>query len=205
MLFRMKPKHYLQTLIISAFAITAFSSCNNTTETIVSADGYKTILSFSPGDESKIVEAFLTLKDSSIIELKQGNYKFDNLSLAQLKYIQLKGEGADKTILDFSSQTQGGEGIRVTDVKGFTIKDMQLQNSKGDLIKITKSENVIISGLHAVWKKIADSSNGGYAIYPVLCKNVLVENSYAEGASDAGIYIGQTDGAVVKNCKAYRN
>src|SRR5258706_16191979 len=107
MLFRMKPKHYLQILIISA--ITAFSSCNNTTETIVSADGYKTILSFSPGDESKIVEAFLTLKDSSIIELKQGNYKFDNLSLAQLKYIQLKGEGADKTILDFSSQTQGGE------------------------------------------------------------------------------------------------
>ena len=93
----MKPKRYLQFLIIPAFAITALSSCNNTTETIINADGYKTILSFSPGDEAKIIEAFLTLKDSSIIELKRGNYKFDNLSLAQLKYIQLKGEGADKT------------------------------------------------------------------------------------------------------------
>ena len=201
----MKPNPILQSLLITVTAITILSSCNNNNEITINTDGFKTVLSFGPGDESKIVEAFLTLKDSSSVELKQGKYKFDNLSLAQLKHIEIKGEGPDKTILDFSAQTQGGEGIRVTDVKGFTIKNIRLQNSKGDLIKITKSENVLISGLHAVWEKVADSANGGYAIYPVLCKKVLVENSYAEGASDAGIYIGQSDSAVVKNCKAYRN
>jgi parallel beta-helix repeat protein len=194
-----------QQLIIVAFTAILFLSCNSSNEPAVTSDGYKTTLKFAPGDEAKIVEAFLTLKDSSSVELKEGKYKFDNLSLAQLKHIEIKGEGADKTILDFSSQSQGGEGIRVTDIKGFTIKNIRLQNSKGDLIKITKSENVVISGLHAVWEKMADSANGGYAIYPVLCKKVLVENSYAEGASDAGIYIGQSDSAVVKNCKAYRN
>lgn len=187
------------------FTTILFCSCNSNNEPAVNSEGYKTVLKFAPGDEAKIVEAFLTLKDSSSVELKEGKYKFDNLSLAQLKHIEIKGEGHDKTILDFSSQSQGGEGIRVTDVKEFTIKDIRLQNSKGDLIKITKSENVVISGLHAVWEKVADSANGGYAIYPVLCKKVLVENSYAEGASDAGIYIGQSDSAVVKNCKAYRN
>jgi len=201
----MNPNPLLRSLLITVTAITIFSSCNNNNEITINTDGFKTVLSFGPGDESKIVEAFLTLKDSSSVELKQGKYKFDNLSLAQLKHIEIKGEGADKTILDFSAQTQGGEGIRVTDVKGFTIKNIRLQNSKGDLIKITKSENVVISGLHAVWEKVADSANGGYAIYPVLCKKVLIENSYAEGASDAGIYIGQSDSAVVKNCKAYRN
>ena len=201
----MNPNPILRSLLITVTAITIFSSCNNNNEITINTDGFKTVLSFGPGDESKIVEAFLTLKDSSSVELKQGKYKFDNLSLAQLKHIEIKGEGPDKTILDFSAQTQGGEGIRVTDVKGFTIKNIRLQNSKGDLIKITKSENVVISGLHAVWEKVADSANGGYAIYPVLCKKVLVENSYAEGASDAGIYIGQSDSAVVKNCKAYRN
>ncbi|MBS1576660.1 MAG: right-handed parallel beta-helix repeat-containing protein [Bacteroidetes bacterium] len=196
----------LSSLLIFILAISIiFFSCNSNTEPVVAGDEYKTTLKFAPGDEAKIIEAFLTLKDSSRIELKEGKYKFDNLSLAQLKHIEIKGEGPDKTILDFSAQSQGGEGIRVTDVKGFIIKNMRLQNSKGDLIKITKSENVVISGLHAVWEKVADSANGGYAIYPVLCKKVLVENSYAEGASDAGIYIGQSDSAVVKNCKAYRN
>ena len=190
-------------LIFIIFCL-VLTGCNNQQDETIT-NGYKTKLSFNPGDESKIIEAFLTLKDSSSIELKTGTYKFDNLSLAQLKHILIKGEGADKTILDFSTQTQGGEGIRVTDVKGFTIEGLTLRNSKGDLIKITKSEDVIISNLHAIWQNAGDSSNGGYAIYPVLCKNVLVENCYAEGASDAGIYIGQTKGAIVKNCKAYRN
>ena len=191
-------------LIAVATTFCFFSGCRDK-ENKIAVDGYTTHLTFVPGEESKIIEAFLSAKDSSSIELKAGTYKFDNLSLAQLKHILLKGEGHDKTILDFSSQTQGGEGIRITGLKGFTIDGMTLRDSKGDLIKITNSEDVIISNLHAIWQKAGDSSNGGYAIYPVLCKKVLVENSYAEGASDAGIYIGQSKGAIVRNCKARKN
>lgn len=197
------PRKKNQSFLIFVFISIIFFACKSNNEP--ANNEYITTLKFAPGDEAKIVEAFLTLKDSSSVELKEGSYKFENLSLAQLKHIEIKGDGPDKTILDFSAQTQGGEGIRVTDVNGFTIKNLRIQNSKGDLIKITNSKDVIISGLHAVWEKVTDSSNGGYAIYPVLCKNVLVENSYAEGASDAGIYIGQSDSAIVKNCKAYRN
>lgn len=166
--------------------------------------GYKTKLSFGPGEETKIAEAFLTLKDSSSITLKEGHYKFDNLSIAQVNHILVQGAGADKTVLDFSAQSQGGEGIRVTDVKGFTIDGLTLRDSKGDLIKINKSENVVITNLHAVWS-VSDSTSGGYAIYPVMCKNVLIENCYAQGASDAGIYVGQTDSVIVRKCKAFKN
>jgi parallel beta-helix repeat protein len=177
-----------------------FCSCNPKTD----QDTYKTNLTFNPGEESKITEAFLTLKDSTSILLKQGTYKFDNLSIALLKHISIKGEGHGKTILDFSSQKQGGEGIRVTDVKGFTIEAMTIRDSKGDLIKISKSRDVIVRNLHATWKT-ADSTSGGYAIYPVLCKKVLIENCYAEGSSDAGIYVGQSDSTIVRNCKAAKN
>ena len=183
------------------FIAVLFFSCNQKAE---KQDGYTTEISYGPGDESNITEAFLSLKDSSSILLKAGIYKFDNLSIAQLKHILIKGEGYDKTILDFSAQSQGGEGIRVTDVKGFTIADMTIRDSKGDLIKINKCRDVIIRNLHATWKT-ADSSSGGYAIYPVLCKNILIENCYAEGSSDAGIYVGQSDSAIVKNCKAAKN
>jgi parallel beta-helix repeat protein len=165
---------------------------------------YNSTLEFAPGDEAKIVEAFLSMKDSSEIHLKEGLYKFDNLSLTQLKHIQIRGDGPDKTILDFSGQTQGGEGIRVTDTRFFTIRDMTIRDSKGDLLKISKSDHVDILDLHASWSK-SDSTSGGYAIYPVMCKQVLIDSCYAEGSSDAGIYVGQTDSAVVRNCKAFRN
>ncbi|MFT3705454.1 MAG: parallel beta-helix domain-containing protein [Agriterribacter sp.] len=180
-------------------------SCNGGAEKTPEAKtDYTNNLTFNPGEESKIIEAFLSIKDSTSILLKAGTYKFDNLSIAQVKHIELKGEGKDKTILDFSSQTQGGEGIRVTDAKGFIIHDMTIRDSKGDLLKINKSRDVVIKDLNAVWKT-ADSTSGGYAIYPVMCKNVLIENCYAEGSSDAGIYVGQTDSAVVRNCKAAKN
>jgi parallel beta-helix repeat protein len=186
---------------VAALALLAFAGC--TTAPGGKGD-YTTVLSFGPGDEAKIAEAFLSLKDSSSIALKEGRYQFDNLSLVQLKHIQVKGAGADKTILDFSAQSQGGEGIRVAEVKGFTISGLTLRDSKGDLLKINKSENVTITGVHTIWSK-ADSSSGGYGIYPVLCNNVLIEDCYAEGASDAGIYVGQSNNAVVRKSKAYKN
>ena len=189
-------------LMLLMAAVFFLTSCNQSDQ--ASQKMYNTTLVFAPGDEAKIVEAFLSLKDSSEIYLKEGLYKFDNLSLTQLKHIRVRGDGPDKTILDFSSQTQGGEGIRVTDLKYFVIRDMTIRDSKGDLLKINKSDHVDILNLHATWKH-SDSTSGGYAIYPVMCHNVMIDSCYAEGSSDAGIYVGQTDSAVVRNCKAFRN
>lgn len=195
----MKPLH-LAAALFSA-GILLFSCGGNQT---ARQGKYTTVLTFKPGDEQKIAEAFLSIKDSTELVLKQGTYQFDNLSIAQVKHILIRGEGHDKTILDFKAQSQGGEGIRVTDVKGFTIDGMTIRDSKGDLLKINKSRDIIITNLHAVWSK-ADSTSGGYAIYPVMCKNVLIENCYTEGSSDAGIYVGQTDSAIVRKCRAAKN
>ncbi|SDS92633.1 parallel beta-helix repeat-containing protein [Mucilaginibacter mallensis] len=195
-------KHLFSPIFLIMLIVTTLQfSCKNQSD---NKDEYKTTLSFKPGDESKIIEAFLSIKDSTRILLKQGVYKFDNLSIAQVNHIQIQGDGYDKTILDFKQQSEGGEGIRVTDVKHFVIDGMTIRDSKGDLLKIARSRDVTISNLHAVWSK-ADSTSGGYAIYPVMCKKVLIENCYAEGSSDAGIYVGQTDSAIVRTCKATKN
>lgn len=190
-------------LFITAIGFAAVLFSCTSSQSSKSAD-YKIKLTFKPGEEQKIAEAFLSLKDSTEIVLQAGTYQFDNLSIAQVNHILIRGEGHDKTILDFKTQSQGGEGIRVTDVKGFAIDGMTIKDSKGDLLKINKSRNVTVTNLHAVWSK-ADSTSGGYAIYPVMCHNVLIENCYTEGSSDAGIYVGQTDSAVVRKCKAAKN
>ncbi len=85
----------------------------------------------------------------------------------------------------------------MTEVKGLRSTVLTLNDSKGDLLKVNKSKNVIITNVHAIWS-VSDSTSGGYGIYPVMCTNVLVENCYAQGASDAGIYVGQTNKAIVR-------
>lgn len=165
---------------------------------------YTTVLNFKPGQEDEIEEALLDIKDSTHIYLEAGHYEFDNLSIAQVKHVLFQGAGYDKTILDFSKQETGGEGVRVTDVNSFTIDAMTIRDSKGDLLKINNGHDVNITNVHTIWSQ-ADSTSGGYGIYPVMCSNVLVENCYAEGASDAGIYVGQTKKAIVRNSKASKN
>lgn len=187
--------------IVAIFCLALLVGCKNSAE---KTSGYGTQLSFGPGEEEKIEEAFLSLKDSTEIFLKEGNYKFQNLSIAQVNNVLIRGAGPTKTKLNFKDQEQGGEGIRVTDVTNFKIQGMEIRDSKGDLLKINNGKDIVISELHAIWST-ADSTSGGYGIYPVLCSNVLIENCYAEGASDAGIYVGQTKGAIVRNSKAAKN
>lgn len=50
-----------------------------------------------------------------------------------------------------------------------------------------------------------DPTNGGYAIYPVLSKNILLDNVISLGASDAGIYVGQSNNVIVRNSEALFN
>jgi parallel beta-helix repeat protein len=167
--------------------------------------GYVHCLKFGPGEEEAIEIALLTMENSTKIYLKEGRYNFENLSIFGISDVLIQGAGAKKTIIDFSIQVTGGEGIRVTSVQNFIIRDLTIQDSKGDLIKVSNSDNVTFNSIRALWTNIADSTNGGYAIYPVLCTNVLIDSCFVSGASDAGIYVGQSNGAIVRNSEAYQN
>ncbi|MEZ5008956.1 MAG: parallel beta-helix domain-containing protein [Chitinophagales bacterium] len=204
----------MKTIFSKSFFLALLSvlifSCNDDIDEQLEVDdclnsGYTHCLEFGPGQEEEINIAFLTIENSTRIKLKAGTYYFDNLSLVNVRDILIIGEGPSKTKLDFSSQTSGGEGVRVTGATNFTIKGLTLMESAGDLIKVANSENVTFNNIHAIWKGVGDSTSGGYAIYPVLCKNVLIDSCLASGASDAGIYVGQTQGAIVRNSVAYKN
>jgi parallel beta-helix repeat protein len=47
--------------------------------------------------------------------------------------------------------------------------------------------------------------SGRYGIYPVSSENILIEDAESVGASDAGIYVGQTNNAIIKNSRAAYN
>ena len=60
-------------------------------------------------------------------------------------------------------------------------------------------------GLRTAWSGGPNPDNGAYGIYPVQTENTLIENSVAIGASDAGIYVGQSRNVVVRNNRAEFN
>jgi len=166
---------------------------------------YKVCLEFGPGDEAEIETALLAMTDSTKIILAAGNYSFEGLSIEGLNTIMIKGAGKNQTILDFSSQSTSGEGIRVSNTSNIILRDFKAMDSKGDLVKLNQCTNVLLSNVSAVWNAEADSTSGGYALYPVLCTNVVIDSCNAEGASDAGIYVGQSSNAVVRNSTASGN
>ncbi len=47
--------------------------------------------------------------------------------------------------------------------------------------------------------------SGRYGIYPVASENILIDDTESVGASDAGIYVGQTNTAIIKNSRAAYN
>ncbi len=158
-------------------------------------------LRFSPGQEDEIRKALITIENNTDILLTAGVYQFEKLSLqGPLEKISIRGEGPAKTIIDFSTQASGGDGFRIDNVTDLHLEGFQLRESKGDLLKVMEGKDVRFINVHTIWDGEPEISNGGYGIYPVLCENVLIDGCMARGASDAGIYVGQTLNAEVKNC-----
>ena len=55
------------------------------------------------------------------------------------------------------------------------------------------------------WTGGPKETNGAYGVYPVSSTNVLIDRVVVRGASDAGIYVGQSKNIVVKNSRAEFN
>lgn len=174
------------------------TSCSNTLE-------YNPVRAFEDKQKS-ILTQLLLAKDSSVIELPAGQFNFDkSLILEGKTNVVIKGQGVDKTILSFKNQTQGAEGLRVANSNQITLKDFTIEDSAGDNIKVTDTDGIIIDNVKCGWTGIVDKDNGAYGFYPVLSQNVIVRNCEVFGASDAGIYVGQSDTVLIENNKVYWN
>ena len=156
--------------------------------------------------QKKIQTQLIMVENGSIVDLDKGTFTFtSSLSLQDKKNVIIRGKGMDKTILSFKGQTEGAEGLRVSNGENITIENMTLQDSKGDLIKTMNVKGITFRNVKVEWTGTPSEKNGGYGLYPVQCQEVMIDNCVAIGASDAGIYVGQSKNIEVKNSKAYHN
>ena len=154
---------------------------------------------------NRIQEQLLDAQPGDTIRLPEGLFEFDRpLSLDGISGVTIAGAGMDKTVLSFKYQKTGAEGIKIT-ADSVTLRDFTVQDTKGDAIKLQNCTGVTLIQLKTTWSDGPDESNGGYGLYPVACKNVLIDSCEASFASDAGIYVGQSQDVIVRNCYAYGN
>ena len=152
-----------------------------------------------------IIEAFIMAEDSSVIEIPEGFYELNTqLILDNKSNVTIKGAGMMKTVLSFRGLKTGGEGVKIVG-NNIKIEDLTIEDAPGDGIKAQHTDGIVFRKINVTWTNGDKSKNGTYGIYPVQCKNVVIDDCVASHSKDAGIYVGQSENIIVKNSLAFGN
>jgi parallel beta-helix repeat protein len=189
----MERKQNRVQLLLVVLAISCGASCMK-----------KAGITAGPDFQKQVQEALINAKPGAVIELPEGKHDLDRTLSLSVENVTVRGKGMDKTILSFKNQKAGAAGVLVTS-SGFTIEDVAIEDPKGDALKINGANGVTIRRVRTEWTGGPKETNGSYGMYPVQCTNVLIEDSVAIGASDAGIYVGQSKNIIMRRNRAELN
>jgi parallel beta-helix repeat protein len=158
-----------------------------------------------PNFETDLKEALINAEPGNIIVLPAGEFTMKSGLILDVSNVTVRGEGEAATVLNFA-QSPGGDGFLVSgNGNNVVLENFAVVDAPGDGIKFKSTNGVTIRGMRVEWTCGACTDNGAYGIYPVQTKNVLIEDSIAIGASDAGIYVGQSDKIIVRRNTASLN
>ena len=173
-----------------------FFSFGSTAETI----------EISPSSDAyiEIQEALILASPGDTIKLSNGVYELEDSLSIDVDGISFIGSDINKTILSFENQQTGAQGLLITS-DNVTLSDFAVVNAKGDAIKAKGVDNIKFIKVKTEWTGGPKETNGAYGLYPVESTNILIDNCVAIGASDAGIYVGQSQNIIVKNSRTEFN
>ena len=174
---------------IIAFAIGLLMASTAQARTIDVAAG--------PDAQTRLQEALILAEPGDVVMLGAGVFTLtDGLSL-DVDRVTVRGAGMERTILDFAGQQGAGEGLMVTS-DDVVLRDFGVRDSKGDGIKSKNADRIVYLNIKVEWSGEPRATNGAYGIYPVESEHVLIDGAVVRGASDAGIYVGQSRNIVVR-------
>ena len=156
------------------------------------------------GAQARLQTALIDARPGDTVRLGAGRFGLtEGLSLDVAK-VTVRGAGADRTVLDFTAQKGEGEGLLVTS-NDVLLRDFAVENARGNGIKSKGSDGISFVALRVEWTGGPKPTNGAYGVYPVASKHVLIDTVFVRGASDAGIYVGQSQRIVLRNSRAEGN
>jgi parallel beta-helix repeat protein len=204
---------YFSSLVLLAAAL-GISGCSQQPEGSASTPSAAsestakvTRINAGPSAQRLAQTAMIKARPGEIIEFGPGKFDFQSTLSLDVDFVTIRGQGQDQTILSFKNQGQGtgGESLLVTSKKRFTLQDLAVEDAKGDAIKVQGTRGLFIRNVRTEWTGGPKESNGGYGLYPVLCTDVLIEECSVRGASDAGVYVGQSENIILRRNTVEKN
>ncbi len=192
----MKPQ-FISGTIVSIIAVFLLTACGDKRDAEREEQDSSTF-------QAQLMEQLIGAKPGDVIEIPEGVHTIDRSLTLTVDGVTIRGAGMDKSILSFKGQISGAEGLLVT-ANNFLIEDLAIEDTIGDALKVNEGDNITIRRVRTEWTNGPATQNGAYGIYPVQTTNVLVEESIAIGASDAGIYVGQSNNVIMRNNRAEYN
>lgn len=193
-------------LLLMAMPLLVFNACDDdeVVDPVEPTNEIKITAGATAADDAQT--AFIEVEEDFVITFEEGTFDFTNtLSMDGKSKVIVRGAGRDKTFLDFKGQTSGGEGVLISNSNSIRFENLTVRDSKGDALKARDCNKISFVNVGTIWSGEPGTDNGAYGLYPVLCTEVFIDNCYAYGASDAGIYVGQSDQVILKNSVAEGN
>jgi len=148
--------------------------------------------------EQDLQRALIEARPGDTVRIGRGRFELSAGLSLNVDRVTIRGEGHDETILSFNNQRRGAEGLLVT-ANDTVLRDFAVENARGDAIKARDCDGITIQGVRVEWTRGPHQDNGAYGLYPVNCSDVMIRDSIARGASDAGIYVGQSRNIIVRD------
>lgn len=155
-------------------------------------------------DQTDVQTAFIEVADGEVVCLGAGTFSFTRQLTLDASGVTLQGVSRDETIMDFSGQVSGGNGVLITG-DDVTVTQLQVKNTPGDGVRADQVSNISFVDMIVAWDAAESLENGAYGLYPVQSTGVTIQNTVVYGARDAGIYVGQSTDIVVEDSEAYGN
>lgn len=194
------------------------SPTSNATQDMVNA-----MIQLKPGDTLEFGCGFFELEQGLLVQATEdvlikgcGKDKTvlsfrNSANVTGLEALNVRGI----TVEEMTIADSPGDAFKLKGVKWGTLRNVRAIWSGGGAEPISKEnyqQRIHVSCTKPPMSKgdptpdyIPSSSSGRYGIYPVESEHILVEGSESIGASDAGIYVGQTDNAIIKTSRAAYN
>ena len=171
----------------------------------VTSDGGQ-VTRFSPGPHVQMVlqEDLILAEPGAVIHFEEGPFDFTSGLSLDVDNVTIRGRGMDKTILVLQKQ-QAAPGA---------LYQQQRRHGRGSGHRGHQGQRhqVPYGGsyhlppcAHRMDRRTAGDQRRLLGIYPVSSKQVLIEECVAIAASDAGIYVGQSQDAIIRGCRAEYN
>lgn len=178
------------------YELTSSLQLTNTEDVLVKGcDRDKTVLSFKHNNSPEGILAVnvhgLTVQDLTVLDTGGNGIELRGVNHATLQRVRAmwSSDGGRESPDPITASNYAGR-VNVACTDPATQDPEDPQNVLGDI----RSPDYTVS-----------KKSGRYGIYPVSSENILIDHAESIGASDAGIYVGQTNTAIISNSRAAYN